>query len=129
MANNIRKPISRMDPQQRHDQALLVPKPDKVADAATLEASLKKKNGPSGEPPLPGKSSPIAQENNVHTNANDAVVMVRLMRNNPGRAFEDVVKMAREAGLLGRDPIAQAMKDHPGLTRERAEEMAKAFGF
>jgi len=27
------------------------------------------------------------------------------------------------------DPIASAMEDHPGLTREKAEEMAKAFGF
>lgn len=27
------------------------------------------------------------------------------------------------------DPIENAMKRHPGLTREEAEEMAKAFGF
>jgi hypothetical protein len=27
------------------------------------------------------------------------------------------------------DPIAVAMAEHPGLTRETAEEMAKAFGF
>ena len=27
------------------------------------------------------------------------------------------------------DPIANAMARHPGLTREKAEEMAKAFGF
>lgn len=27
------------------------------------------------------------------------------------------------------DPIEQALKNHPGLTREEAEEMARAFGF
>ena len=27
------------------------------------------------------------------------------------------------------DPIANAMARHPGLTREKAEEIAKAFGF
>lgn len=27
------------------------------------------------------------------------------------------------------DPIENAMKRHPGLTREEAEEMARAFGF
>jgi len=27
------------------------------------------------------------------------------------------------------DPIANAMERFPGLTREKAEEMAKAFGF
>lgn len=27
------------------------------------------------------------------------------------------------------DPIANAMERHPGLTREEAEEMARAFGF
>jgi hypothetical protein len=27
------------------------------------------------------------------------------------------------------DPIANAMENHPGLTREKAEEMARAFGF
>ena len=27
------------------------------------------------------------------------------------------------------DPLDGAMKDNPGLTREKAEEMARAFGF
>lgn len=27
------------------------------------------------------------------------------------------------------DPLENAMKRHPGLTREAAEEMARAFGF
>lgn len=27
------------------------------------------------------------------------------------------------------DPIAVAMRNHPGLTREEAEKMAEAFGF
>jgi hypothetical protein len=31
--------------------------------------------------------------------------------------------------VQGSDEIDQAMKDHPGLTREKAEEMLKAFGF
>lgn len=107
----------------------MAPKPEKVADAATLVASLKAKNGPLGEPPPAGTFSPVTQESNDHTKARDAVVMVRLMRNNPGRAFEDVEKMARESNLLGHDPIMQAMEQHPGLTREKADEMAKDFGF
>jgi hypothetical protein len=129
MAKKTQKAASRMDPQQRHNQAFLPPTPDTVADAAALEASLKEKNGPSMEPPLPRKSSPVEQANNVYANAHDAVIMVRLMRNNPGRAFEDVEKMARAAGLSSHDPIASAMSRHPGLTREEAEEMAESFGF
>jgi hypothetical protein len=27
------------------------------------------------------------------------------------------------------DPLAAAMKRHPGLTREKAEEMAREFGY
>jgi hypothetical protein len=80
---NRRTPVSWMDPQARHDQALRVPTPDKIADAATLEASLKKKNGPSMEPLQPRKF----------------------------------------------DPIASAISRHPGLTSERAAEMAESFGF
>jgi len=30
---------------------------------------------------------------------------------------------------VGYDPIASAMRDHPGLTREEAERMAESFGF
>ena len=30
---------------------------------------------------------------------------------------------------IRRDPIALAMMDNPGLTRENAEKMAAAFGF
>ena len=35
-------------------------------------------------------------------------------------------KLLEEASY---DPIANAMARHPGLTREKAEEIAKAFGF
>lgn len=35
----------------------------------------------------------------------------------------------KEALTVGYDPIASAMRDHPGLTREEAEKMAEAFGF
>lgn len=31
--------------------------------------------------------------------------------------------------LFGFDPIASAMETHPGLTREEAEEEARAMGF
>jgi hypothetical protein len=72
-----------MDPQARHDQALRVPDPDKIADRTTMEASLKEKNGPSMEPPPP---APF-------------------------------------------DPIASAISRHPGLTSEKAAEMAETFGF
>jgi hypothetical protein len=38
-------------------------------------------------------------------------------------------KKAKAAPSGGYDPIASAMRNHPGLTREKAEEMAEAFGF
>ena len=66
MVAKTRKPASWMDPQARHDQALLVPKPDKIADIATLEASLKKKNGPSMEPPPNKAFDPIASSMSRH---------------------------------------------------------------
>jgi hypothetical protein len=31
--------------------------------------------------------------------------------------------------IAASDPIEQAMKNHPGLTREEAERWAEAFGF
>jgi hypothetical protein len=55
-----------MDPQARHDQALRVPTPDKIADRATLEASLKKKNGLSMEPSRHQKFDPIASAMSRH---------------------------------------------------------------
>lgn len=65
MVDNRRKPASWMDPQARHDQALLVPKVDKIADVATLEASLKK-SGPSMEPAAPKPFDPIASAMSRH---------------------------------------------------------------
>lgn len=37
--------------------------------------------------------------------------------------------MLQEAKNSSYDPIANAMQRFPGLTREKAEEMATAFGF
>ena len=37
--------------------------------------------------------------------------------------------LLEEAENCSYDPIANAMKCFPGLTREKAEEMAAAFGF
>jgi hypothetical protein len=37
--------------------------------------------------------------------------------------------LLEEAESCSYDPIANAMKRFPGLTREKAEEMAAAFGF
>lgn len=37
--------------------------------------------------------------------------------------------LASKLASLGFDPIAGAMLDNPGLTRERAEEMARNLGF
>jgi hypothetical protein len=37
--------------------------------------------------------------------------------------------LLEEAENCSYDPIANAMKRFPGLTREKAEEMAAAFGF
>ena len=83
MASNTRKLLSRMDPQARHDQALLVPKPDKIADVATLEASLRKKNGPSMEPPPAKYFDPIASAMSRH----------------PGLTSEDAAEMAASFGF------------------------------
>ena len=37
--------------------------------------------------------------------------------------------LLKEAENCSYDPIANAMQRFPGLTREKAEEMATAFGF
>lgn len=80
---NRRKPISRMDPQARHDQALRVPTPDKIADVATLETSLRKINGPSMEPSPPKAFDPIASAISRH----------------PGLTSELVTEMAKDFGF------------------------------
>jgi hypothetical protein len=92
------KMVSWLDPQERHDQAFMVPRPEQVASREELEASLIAKNGPSGEPP------PKA-----------------LVKKRPSQK--------RPPPKTYFDPIASAMARHPGLTREKAEEMAKDFGF
>jgi hypothetical protein len=52
----------------------------------------------------------------------------------PRQEFEALINerdgfSSRQASSTGFDPLAQAMKDNPTLTREKAEEMAAAFGF
>jgi hypothetical protein len=42
---------------------------------------------------------------------------------------EELAKMIEENSEQTFDPIANAMKRHPDLTRETAEAMARAFGF
>jgi hypothetical protein len=73
-----------MDEQTLHDEQ---PAPQKLASRAELEALLRAKNGPSGEPRRSGRTARLV------------------------------------------DPLEQAMREHPGLTREEAERMAEAFGF
>jgi hypothetical protein len=63
----MRKPSLPRDAQERHDLAFQPPKLDEVADAATLEASLKQKNGLSGEPPPANKPfDPLASAKARH---------------------------------------------------------------
>jgi hypothetical protein len=76
-----------MDAQRYHDEEQPDPRTLKLVSREKLEASLKAKNGPSGEPRQSGKHAPVV------------------------------------------DPLETAMKRHPGLTREEAEEIAAAFGF
>lgn len=83
MVPKIRKLVSWMDPQLRHDQALRVPGPDKIADGATLEASLRAKNGPSMEPPPPKPFDPIASAMSRH----------------PGLTSEAAAEMAADFGF------------------------------
>ena len=79
----MQKPVSWMDPQQRHNQAFMAPKPEKVADAATLEASLRAKNGPSMASPPPKPFDPIASAMSRH----------------PGLTSEQVADMAADYGF------------------------------
>ena len=44
----------------------------------------------------------------------------------PAKRMKELLKGAKNEPY---DPIESAMKDNPTLTREMAEEMAKAFGF
>jgi hypothetical protein len=79
-----------MDAQRYHDEEYwkdFDPKKLKLISREKLEALLRAKNGPSGEPRRSGK--PV-----THV-----------------------------------DPLEEAMREHPGLTREEAEEMAESFGF
>jgi hypothetical protein len=48
------------------------------------------------------------------------------------RTFEAViaeVATGKEMPLTTYDPLEQVLRDNPTLTREKAEEMAQAFGF
>jgi vacuolar-type H+-ATPase subunit D/Vma8 len=44
----------------------------------------------------------------------------------PAKRMKELLQKAKNESY---DPIESAMRDHPTLTRELAEEMAKAFGF
>jgi vacuolar-type H+-ATPase subunit D/Vma8 len=44
----------------------------------------------------------------------------------PAKQMKELLQKAKNESY---DPIESAMKDNPTLTRELAEEMAKAFGF
>ena len=44
----------------------------------------------------------------------------------PAKQMKALLKVAENCSY---DPIANAMQRFPGLTREKAEEMATAFGF
>jgi hypothetical protein len=93
------KIVSWLDPQERHNRSFMPPRPERVADEATLEASLIAKNGPSGEPPPPEA----------------------LVRKRPSQK--------RPPPKTYFDPIASALARHPGLTSAEAAEMAESFGF
>jgi hypothetical protein len=76
-----------MDAQQLHDEEQPDPRTLKLVSREKLEALLRAKNGPSGEPRQSARRVTPA------------------------------------------DPLEEAMREHPGLTREEAERMAEAFGF
>lgn len=50
-----------------------------------------------------------------------------LEKGSRGRLEKLLAKKGAASSGLG--PIERAMRDHPGLTREKAEEMAEAFAF
>jgi hypothetical protein len=82
MANR-RKPVSRLDPQARHDQAFQVPRQDQMADPAVLKASLIAKTGPTGEPLSPAPFDPIASAMSRH----------------PGLTAEEALDFAKSFGF------------------------------
>lgn len=59
MVGNTRKPVSRMDPQARHDQALRVPDDHRIAERGTLEATFVEINGAPMKPVAPLRCGPI----------------------------------------------------------------------
>ena len=68
--------------------------------------------------------------------AHDREMAKRKMKLEPGSRQRLEALLAKKSAtsskpeqLLGFDPIASAMKEHPGLTRETAEEMAAEYGF
>ena len=73
-----------MDPQRRHDQGLRIPEVEKIMPRAELEALLRKINGPSMEPSLPGTNGPIASA----------------MESHPGLTKEEAIAMAEAFGFL-----------------------------
>jgi hypothetical protein len=80
---NMRKPIGWLDPQQRHDKALQVPKPDQLADPARLDASLQRKIGQSMQPPQFAIFDPIASA----------------MKRHPTLTSEEAAEMAKDFGF------------------------------
>lgn len=62
----------------------------------------------------------------------DEMISQNIARLKSRRRFEAVMaEVADRASMppTAFDPLEQAMRDNPGLTREAAEEMARAFGF
>jgi hypothetical protein len=55
----------------------------------------------------------------------NAALLLTKVKLAPSIAFKEALQPPKEAY----DPIANAMKRHPGLTRELAEEMARDFSF
>jgi hypothetical protein len=52
------------------------------------------------------------------------------MVDNPRALMNELIELSSpDASSDSYDPIENAMQRHPGLLREEAEEMAKAFGF
>lgn len=62
----------------------------------------------------------------------DLMMSKRSLKVSPGsrKRLEAVLKRKQaEAEWAAIDPIEQAIRNNPGLTRERAMEMAERFGF
>ena len=72
------------------------------------------------------KSAPEHSSGKTEQEQFNEMLVSRKIKLAPAKQMKELLQGAKHESY---DPIESAMKDNPTLTREMAEEMAKAFGF